>query len=93
MSDIVYSLSFEDAVYAWIAKWKGEKVRVIGAKFDVDPRRLYEVWEEITHIGSRKVAWERFQRDYPVLARQVDPSPHVPTRMVTKKDDRQLGLL
>ena len=55
-------LSSVEAAKAWVLRECGWRVRDIQARFDVDPRRLYEVWEETEHKGSRFKAMALFLR-------------------------------
>lgn len=55
-------LSSSDAAKSWVLRECGWKVRDIGARFGVDPRRLYEVWEEVEHKGSRFRSMRLFLR-------------------------------
>ncbi len=71
-----YRLSREDAIQLWIARWLRIRRKDIRARYPVDPRRIYEVWQEITFRGSREEAEARFRRDYPGLVAQTDFSPH-----------------
>ena len=57
-------LSPSEAIKSWVLRECGWKVRNIGKRFDVDPRRLYEVWEEQTHKGSRFRAMQLFLRRF-----------------------------
>ncbi|MEJ8574978.1 hypothetical protein [Microbaculum marinum] len=84
------ALSFDDAVEIWIAKWRNEHVRKLCAVYDVDPRRLYEVWEEKVHVGSRSVGYARFKVEDPQLAAITVPEPHQPTLRVVKKVQPEL---
>ena len=57
-------LTDPEAVKSWVLRECGWKVRDIGKRFDVDPRRLYEVWEETLHKGSRFKAMKLFLRKF-----------------------------
>ncbi|MCG8446979.1 MAG: hypothetical protein MI753_14845 [Hyphomicrobiales bacterium] len=81
-------LTREEAIEATHMRWLGTKVREICAKFDVDPRRLYEVWggERFSGLmGVEGEAYRRFAVLYPDEAKGVDPSLHIETRTVTKR--------
>ncbi len=58
-------LTHTDAVKSWVLRACGWKLRDIQARFDVDPRRLYEVWEEIECPGSKEAAIKVFRRLLP----------------------------
>jgi hypothetical protein len=60
-----YVLTFSEAVAAWIGRELGIKKRDLCARFDVDPRRLYEVWQQEEHVGSREVAIRLFRILFP----------------------------
>lgn len=71
----------------WKARWLKRKQRELCAEYDVDPRRLFEVWEEQIHRGSRLEAWAEFVEEYPQLALRVDNSPHRKRLKVVEKPD------
>lgn len=73
----------------WKAKWLGIKLRDLISKYDQDPRRFYEVWEEKCNKGSRLEAFEEFRLEHPKLASATDPSPHIPKRRVVMLPSRQ----
>lgn len=58
-------LTKHEAAKSWVLRECGWKKRDIQARFNVDPRRLYDVWEEKTHLGSRQRAIEIFIRMFP----------------------------
>lgn len=72
------SLSFTEAVGSWVGKALGYKKRDLCAKFDVDPRRLYEVWEEKVHRGSREIAERLCLLLFRFKFRAGDLEPHRP---------------
>ena len=84
------ALSFDDAVDIWLAKWKHEYVQAIAARYRVNHFRLYEIWEELVHPGSREMALERLQKEAPTLAASVNTSPHKRTRMVVPRGQLDL---
>ncbi|MDO9381915.1 MAG: hypothetical protein Q7T86_03540 [Hyphomicrobiaceae bacterium] len=45
-------------------------------RYGCDPRRLYEIWEEIRFAGSRSKALALFSVRYPTLLDRVDCGPH-----------------
>ena len=79
------SLTYEQAKAVWKQKWQLRKKREICAEFDVDPRRLYEVWEEKIHKGSREEAYVELCVENPTLAAQISPKAHVPHLRVVKR--------
>ena len=50
------SLSFDQAVEAWLRYWDGEYQDRIAASFDVNPGRVNEVVKRRKHVGSEAVA-------------------------------------
>lgn len=69
-------LSTEDAINIWIARWLRIRRKDIRARFACDPRRLYDIWEEVSHSGSRDRAEALFRERYPMLAGATDFSRH-----------------
>ena len=57
-------LTREEAIEATHMRWLGTKVREICAKFDVDPRRLYEVWggERFSGLEHQAFSLQRSRR-------------------------------
>lgn len=49
-------LTFDDAVQVWIMTWKQEYKHKIASKFDVNVGRVYDVYNEKLHPGSKTVA-------------------------------------
>ena len=75
-----HQLTFDDAVGTWLRLWKGEFKNRIAAAYDVNVWRLYEVWREEKHVGSREVALRQLAKTDPKLAEQaatglLDPKP------------------
>jgi len=58
-------LTKPEAIKTWVLRAAGWKVRDIQSRFDVDPRRLYDVWEEQTHKGTRSLAIRLFEKLFP----------------------------
>ncbi|WP_421725355.1 hypothetical protein [Bauldia sp.] len=85
------SLTFDQAVESWKHRWSGRKVRDIVAVYDVDPRRLYEVWQEDIHSGSKSIAYQQLKHESPELAPAEEPPRHSPRFKVVPRD-RQLDL-
>lgn len=69
-------LTEADAVDIWLARWLRIPQKALLARYRCDPRRLYEVWEEIRFHGSRDKALERLARTYPGLVPRIDSGPH-----------------
>lgn len=59
------NLTFHEAAKVWVLRACDWKIRDMQARYDVDPRRLYEVWEEVEHAGSRQRGMRIFQRLFP----------------------------
>lgn len=81
-------LTFREAVAIWIGRALDWKIRDLQTKYDVDPRRLYEVWEEEEHVGSREEAI----RIWRILFPSVEPNfdPHIPRYRRTNIDQLDL---
>jgi len=69
-------LTEDDAVSIWIARWLRVRQKDLVKRYACDPRRLYEIWEEITFPGSRSKALAEFRRRYPGLDARIDPGAH-----------------
>ena len=69
MSDIY--LTHSEALEAYELYWSGEKVRSIHSKYDVDPRRLYEILDGETHQQARQEFLEKLQVSRPKLAARL----------------------
>ncbi len=70
-------MSEADAVDIWIARWLKIRRRDLISRYECDPRRLYEIWQEERFAGSRDKALSVFQERFPSLADRIDPGPHV----------------
>ncbi len=75
-SAAVRSLTEDDAVELWLARWLKTPRKVIMARYTCDARRIYEVWEGSRFPGSRAKALERLRALHPNLPEQVDVSRH-----------------
>ena len=77
------SLSEADAIDIWIARWLGVRRKHLTARYGCDPRRLYEVWEEVRFAGSREKAKALLAERHPALIDRIDYGPHrrVPRRV------------
>jgi hypothetical protein len=77
-TEMKYDLTFPEAVTAWIGRELGMKKRDLCARFDVDPRRLYEVWQQEEHVRSREVAIRLFRILFPYRTPTFGFEPHEP---------------
>ena len=86
-------LDEDAAVDIWIARWLRMRRVDLIRRYDCDPRRLYEIWEEKRFPGSREKALKRFQAEYPGLMDRVDFGTHrrIPRKPVDENEG-QLGL-
>ncbi len=69
-------LTEADAVDIWIARWLRIRHSDLVRRYGCDPRRLYEIWEEVRFAGTRDKALEVFAARYPSLIDRVDYGPH-----------------
>jgi hypothetical protein len=69
-------LTEADAVDIWIARWLRIRRSDLVRRYGCDPRRLYEIWEEVRFAGTRDKAFEVFTARYPSLINRVDYGPH-----------------
>jgi hypothetical protein len=69
-------LTEDDAVAIWIARWMRIRPTDLTRRYACDPRRLYEIWEEVRFPGSRARALQEFARRFPGLEPRFDPGPH-----------------
>ena len=81
------SLIEADAVDIWIARWLRVRRKELLARYDCDPRRLYEIWEGKRFAGSRDKARALFVERYPGLADRIDYGRH---RTVPRKPPAEL---
>jgi hypothetical protein len=65
-----------DAVDIWIARWLRVRRKDLCKRYQCDPRRLYEIWEERRFPGARDEAIQLFQARYPGLADRIDFGLH-----------------
>lgn len=70
------ALSETDAVDIWIARWLRIRRKDILARYQCDPRRLYEVWQGEKFPASRARARKLFAERYPELLDRVDFGNH-----------------
>ena len=69
-------LSETDAIDIWIARWLQVRRKDILARFQCDPRRMYDIWEGKRFPSSREKALKVFADRYPGLDGRVDTSHH-----------------
>ena len=69
-------LTGEQAVEVWIARWLRIRPKDLISRYGCDPRRLYEIWEEERHAGSRAKALTLFASLHPDLLKRTDTGPH-----------------
>jgi predicted transcriptional regulator len=50
---------FEEAVDVWLRRWSGQLIHEIAAAYVINSGRVSDVLNEVTHIGSKKVASSR----------------------------------
>ena len=81
-------LTYREAVAVWIGRALDWKNRDLQTKYDVDPRRLYEVWEEEEHLGSRDDAIRICRILFPGLNANFDR--HTPRYRRTNIDQLDL---
>jgi hypothetical protein len=84
-------LAERDAIDIWIARWLRLPRKHLLQRYDCDPRRLYEIWEEARFAGSRAKAMVEFHARFPGLTDRVDYGPHqrIPRKLA---EDLQLRL-
>lgn len=70
-------LTERDAIDIWIARWLRVRRKDLLARYNCDPRRLYEVWQEDRFKGSRAKALAEFRARFPTLTDRIDPGPHL----------------
>lgn len=71
-----HPLTEADAIDIWIARWLKVRPSELVRRYGCDPRRLYEIWEEVRFAGSRAKALAVFRARYPGLDARIDPGPH-----------------
>jgi hypothetical protein len=75
-AEAVRPLKESDAVDIWIARWLRIRRKDLLIRYQCDPRRLYEIWEEKRFPGSRAKALALFSERYPGLGDRVDFGLH-----------------
>jgi hypothetical protein len=56
VSNIPHRLTFDEAVEIWLLTSRGEYKHKMAARFDVNVGRIYDVYSEKIHPGSKLVA-------------------------------------
>lgn len=84
-------LTERDAIDIWIAKWLRVRRKDLIARYQCDPRRIYEIWEGVRFARAREKALAQFSTTYPHLAGHVDSSHHKRLPIKTRSPD-QLNL-
>lgn len=69
-------LTEQIAIEIWVLRWLRVKRTEIRKRYDCDPRRLYDIWEEIAFRGSREKARALFEERYPQQVAATDFSRH-----------------
>jgi hypothetical protein len=77
-------LTEADAIDIWIARWLRIRQCDLLKRYNCDPRRLYEIWEEARFPGTRAKALAVFRERHPSLLDRVDPGAHrrIPLRSI-----------
>lgn len=83
-------LTEADAIDIWTARWLRVRPKELVRRYQCDPRRLYEIWEETKFPGSRAKALTALRLKFPGLQDRFDPGPH--RRLSFAPDPRQLTL-
>lgn len=83
-------LTEADAIDIWIARWMRVRPKELVRRYQCDPRRLYEIWEEAKFPGSRTKALAALRLKFPGLEDRFDPGPH--RRFSLAPDPRQMTL-
>lgn len=65
-----------DAIDIWIARWLRIRRKDLLVRYQCDPRRLYEIWEEKRFPASRAKALALFNERYPELRDRIDFGLH-----------------
>lgn len=70
------ALKESDAVDIWIARWLRVRRKDLLARYQCDPRRLYEIWQGEKFPASRQKALVLFTERYPGLLDRIDFGRH-----------------
>ncbi len=76
VAGVTRPLKESDAIDIWIARWLRIRRKDLLIRYQCDPRRLYEIWEEKRFPGSRAKALALFNERYPGLSDRVDFGRH-----------------
>jgi hypothetical protein len=79
-------LTHADAIEIWIARWLRTPQKQLVARYQCDPRRLYEVWQEDKFIGSRDKALLELNKRFPFARDRIDPGTHRPVARTAHPD-------
>lgn len=82
-------LTEQDAIDIWIARWLRIRPIDLIRRYRCDPRRLYEIWEEVRFTGSREKALALVEVRYPTLKGRIDCGAH--RRIPHTPDPNQLS--
>lgn len=69
-------LTEADAIDVWIARWLRIRRKDLMARYDCDPRRIYEVWSGERFPAAKARAWTLFCERYPQLVDRIDTGNH-----------------
>jgi hypothetical protein len=69
-------LKESDAIDIWIARWLRVRRKDLLARYQCDPRRLYEIWWGEKFPASRQKAIAIFSERYPGLTDRIDFGTH-----------------
>jgi len=69
-------LKESDAIDIWIARWLRVRRKDLLARYQCDPRRLYEIWWGEKFPASRQKALAIFTERYPGLTDRIDFGTH-----------------
>lgn len=83
-------LTEDDAVAIWLARFLKVRPKELVRRYQCDPRRLYEIWEEARFPGTRAKALDLLRERHPGLEERIDPGPH--QRFSKAADPRQMDL-
>lgn len=69
-------LTESDAIDIWIARWLRVRRKDLLARYQCDPRRIYEIWQGERFPASRQKALALFCERHPGLQDRVDFGKH-----------------
>ena len=70
------ALTEADAIDIWLARWLRVRRKDLIKRYNCDPRRLYEIWEESRFPAARAKAKALFEQRYPSLIDRIDYGLH-----------------